>query len=289
MASVSQSEKSYIGIIDGVDLSQRLADTDFRFIQEAWRPYPVLVFPEQKLSVEQQQAFAEPFGPLIGRTRPKEARGKNAQESPYMMLVSNVLDDDDGKPVGAGDYPLDFHSDGCFRDIPALATFLYGIEVPAEGGETLFVDMSEIYEALTSVTRERILSLYGVNYHRFNYSNYDPLGSGGRPASEVVANAVHPLVTLHPVSMKPVVFANRHNTFEIVGLPKSESDPILEEIFATIESPRYIHRHVWKVGDLVMWDNRAVQHARAWCAADQRRMLRRFAVEGSERPRPYQR
>jgi taurine dioxygenase len=288
MPSVCSSQKTYIGVVDDVDLGAALSDADLKFILRSWGEYPVLVFPGQKLDSDQQQAFAEMFGPLIGRTRPKEARGKNAQENPYMMLVSNVLDDDDGKPVGAGDYPLDFHSDGCFRDVPALATFLYGIEIPAEGGETLFVDMSEIYEALTPRTRARILGLSGVNYHRFNYTNYDAGKHGGRPAREVVANAVHPMVISHPVSKKPVVFANRHNTFEIVGLEKSESDEILQEIFSTIETPRYIHRHVWKVGDLVMWDNRAVQHARAWCAPEQRRMLRRFAVEGSERLKPYQ-
>ncbi len=286
MLNIQCSSKPYIGTIEGVDLGRPLSDADFKTILDAWGRYPVLVFPGQQLEADQQQAFAELFGPLIGRTRPKEARGKKAQENPYMMLVSNVLDDD-GTPVGAGDYPLDFHSDGCFRDIPALATFLYGIEVPAEGGETLFVDMSEIYDALKPATRERILALQGVNFHRFNYTNYDPAGSGGRPAREAVTNAVHPMVISHPISKKPVVFANRHNTFEIIGLEKSESDPILQEIFAAIEMPQHIHRHVWSVGDLVMWDNRAVQHARAWCAADQRRMLRRFAVEGTERLKPY--
>ncbi len=286
MVTVKSSTRPYIGAVAGVDLSRPLDDATFKAILDVWVTYPVLVFPDQELDSDAQQAFAERFGPLAGRTRPKEARGKNAQDNPYMMLVSNVRDAD-GTPLGAGDYPLALHTDGCFRDTPTLATFLYAIEVPAHGGETLFVDMNEIYDVLTPETRERILNLRGVNYHHFGYSRYRPDSGDPRPISEVVVNAVHPMVIVHPLSKKPIVYANRHNTYDIVGMESAEAKPILDEIFTAIERPERIYAHRWRVGELVMWDNRAVQHARAHCPPDQRRMLRRFAVEAIERPMPY--
>lgn len=287
MFTVTPSSRPFIGVIEGLDLREQTDDRTFKSILDAWKRYPVLVFPDQNLTSDEQQRFAERFGPLAGRSRPKEERGKNAQENPYMMLVSNIRDEA-GQAVGAGDYPLAFHTDGCFRPYPTLATFLYAIEVPAEGGETLFVDMNEVYDALSPATRERILAMQAVNYFHFSYSRYDP-SRESRPVREVVENALHPMVITHPLSGKPVVYANRHNTYDIVGLDHEDAKPILDEIFAEIERPARIYAHKWQVGQLVMWDNRAVQHARAACPQDQRRMLRRFAAKATETLQPYRR
>jgi taurine dioxygenase len=202
------------------------------------------------------------------------------------MIVTNIHDAD-GQPLGSGDSEQAFHTDGCFRKITTLATFLYGIEAPAEGGETLFVDMNEIYDALSPKTQARINGRYGVNYHYFGYRTYNDNGGSEKPRSEVIKNAVHPLVIAHPLTNKPVIFANRHNTREIAGMDPAEAKPLLREIFTAIEQPERIYAHKWHQGDLVMWDNRAVQHARAPCAPDQRRMLRRFSVQADEPPHPY--
>jgi taurine dioxygenase len=286
MLTVSASSKPFIAVVEGIEIAAPLDDATFNAILETWVTYPVLVFPDQDLGSNAQQAFAERFGPLIARTRPKDERGKDAQDNPYMMLVSNVRDTD-GTALGAGDYPLAFHTDGCFRDVPSLATFLYGIEVPGQGGETLFVDMNEIYDALTLATRDSLLNLKGVNYHHFSYERHDPQSAEGRSIAEVVMNAVHPIIIAHPLSKKPIVYANRHNTFDIVGMEPETAQPILEEIFTAIEQPARIYTHKWRKGELVMWDNRAVQHARAFCLPEERRMLRRFAVEATDRPKPF--
>jgi taurine dioxygenase len=285
MLTVTAGARPFIGMIEGIDLGEPLDDRIFASILDAWKSYPVLVFPNQDLTSDEQQRFAERFGPLAGRARPKEARGKAAQENPYMMLVSNIRDEK-GAALGAGDYPLAFHTDGCFRKLPGLATFLYGIEVPSDGGETLFVDMNEVYEALSPATRERILKLEAINYFHYSYSRFDH-ASSDKPVWEVVQNAAHPMVIGHPLSKKPVVYANRHNTHDIVGLETAESKPILDEIFAEIERPARIYAHKWQIGQLVVWDNRAVQHARANCPPDQRRMLRRFAVQATETLQAY--
>jgi len=125
-----------------------------------------------------------------------------------------------------------------------------------------------------------------VNYHASGYRKYHA-GGDRRPPTEVVVNAIHPLVITHPADRKPIVYANRNSTHDIVGMERVEAKEILEEIFTAIEEPTRVYAHQWRKGQLVMWDNRAVQHARAYCAPEERRMLRRFAVESSETPRPY--
>lgn len=289
MLTVTPSSKPFIAEIGNVDLSHRPGDSAIQDIQDAWAVHPVLVFRGQRLDAESQQAFAARFGPLAGRARPAEHRGKNVRDDPYLMLVTNVRDEA-GQPLGSGDSPQAFHTDGCFKAIPTLATFLYGIEVPADGGETLFVDMNEVYDSLSPETRARIVGRNGVNYHYFGYRTFNAGGGvEGKTMDEAVRNAAHPLVIAHPITGKPVVFANRHNTRAIAGMEPAEAKPILREIFTAVERPERIYAHKWRVGDLVMWDNRAVQHARAPCPADQRRMLRRFAVQCGAPPKPYRR
>ena len=286
MLSVTPAEKPYIAEIANIDLSRPLDDATFDQIIDAWKSYPVLVFRDQNLEPDAQQAFAARFGPLAGRSRPPSARGKNVQDNPYLMIVTNIRDAD-GELLGSGDNEQAFHTDRCFCELPTLATFLYGIEAPAEGGETLFVDMNEVYDMLLPETRARISGCSGVNYHYFGYRTYNANGGSEKPMIEVVTNAIHPMVIAHPLTGKPVIYANRHNTREIAGMAPAEAKPLLREIFTAIERPERIYAHKWRKGDLVMWDNFAVQHARARCSPDQRRMLRRFAVEADAPPRSY--
>jgi taurine dioxygenase len=286
MLTVTSPSKPYIAEIGNIDLSQPLDDATFGQIVSAWKACPVLVFRDQDLDPDSQQAFAARFGPLAGRSRPLSARGKNVQDNPYLMIVTNIRDAD-GELLGSGDNEQAFHTDGCFREVPTLATFLYGIEAPTKGGETQFVDMNEVYDALSPETLARITGWSGVNYHYFGYRTYNANGGSEKPMIEVVKNAVHPMVIAHPLTNKPVIFANRHNTREIAGMAPAEAKPLLREIFTAIEQPERIYAHKWSPGDLVMWDNFAVQHARASCSPDQRRMLRRFSVRADEPPRHY--
>ena len=288
MLTVTPLPHSFIAEIGNVDLTKPVGDAAMAEIRRAWAAHPVLVFRKQGLDADGQQAFAERFGKLSGRSRPQSDRGTQVQKNPHLMIVTNVKDAD-GNPMGSGDTDQAFHTDGCFRDVPTLATFLYGMEVPAVGGETLFVDMNAVYDALSAKTRKAILGRGGVNYHYFGYRTFNKSAAAadGKTMRDSVRHAVHPLVIGHPVTGKPVVYANRHNTREIDRMEASDAKPILREIFEAVEARDGIYAHPWQVGDLVMWDNRAVQHARAPCDPSQRRMLRRFAVDCAERPQPF--
>jgi taurine dioxygenase len=285
MLVVNRLAKSFAGEIRGISLAEPVDDATFGAILDAWASFPVLVFRDQDISMDEQQAFAARFGALQSRARPAQERGANAPANPNVMLVTNVRDAT-GKPLGNQQSAYEFHSDGCFNDLPALATLLYGIEVPEHGGETLFVSMNEVYEALSPETRRRVSGKAAVNYYFIEYekqSGVDTAAAAGkRPRS-----STHPMVIAHPMTGQPMVFVNRHNTREVVDLDQAEAQALLDEIFDTVERPEFIYAHKWCKGDLVVWDNRAVQHARADYPPNERRMLRRFAVRCAERPQPY--
>ena len=281
----------FVGEIKNLDLNKSLSDADFGQIVNAWSLYPVLVLRDQDIDAESHQAFAGRFGELATRVRPLGDRGKNVQNNSHLMLVSNIRDED-GVPIGSdGEGALPFHSDGCFNETPSMASFLYGIEVPESGGNTLFVSMYQVYNELSGETRNKIMGESGVNYYFYEYSKYNKnggeLGGTREPRSKAVRNSIHPMIIAHPVTRKPVVFANRHFTREIVGMDLAKAKPLLREIFRTVERPDMIYAHHWQKGDLVIWDNRAVQHARTSFSPKERRLLRRFAVLCKERPQAF--
>jgi taurine dioxygenase len=286
MLTVAPLSKPFVGEVKDLDLRKPIGDALFQEILDAWAKHPVLVFRDQELDLETQQAFSERFGPLMARARPAEARGKGAQGNPYLMLVSNVRDEN-GKLIGSSaDGPLTFHSDGCFNEVPPKASLLYGIDIPSVGGDTLFVSMYQVYDALRPETRERLQGKQAVNYHSYD-SNGAESGLTKEQRGTAVRNSTHPMVIRHPVTQKPAVFANRHMTREVVGMEPGEARALLDEIFDVVERPEFIYAHKWRKGDLVIWDNRAVQHGRSDFSPQERRMLRRFAVLGEAKPQAY--
>ena len=292
MLSITPLDQPFAGEASGVDLSRPLRDEAFAGVLDAWARFPVLVFRGQVLDEATQEAFARRFGALARSVTPASDRAPNAPENPYVMLVAN-LGKGDGRAVAPGEKvgAQSFHSDGCFKNIPSMASLLYGIEVAKEGGETQFVDMNRVYRDLPPLIRARLLGRVGVNYHFGGYSKYNrtggAAGNGGRSRAEVVANARHPMVIAHPITKKPSVFACRHNTREIEGIARGEANRILREIFLAIERPEGIYAHKWRKGDLLLYDNRAVQHRRTAYAKSEPRMLRRFAALCPEPPQAY--
>src|SRR3954469_16039559 len=143
--------------VRGVDLSQPLDAATLRQIKDAWHQHAILVFRDQKLSEDDQRRFASNFGPIAKRVPPPSNAIK--VESPAwddMMTITDHVDKD-GKPVGAlGHGEMYFHTDKCYHRRPHRASFLYGIEIPSEGGHTLFSSMYAAYEKLPAEMKQRL-------------------------------------------------------------------------------------------------------------------------------------
>ena len=104
----------------------------------------------------------------------------------------------------------------------------------------------------------------------------------GRYNRDTSIHATHPVIRTHPETGRKVVYVNRLKTEEIIGLPEAESDAVLHDLFDLAERQEFIYEHVWRTGDLLIWDNRCVNHARADFPAHETRLLRRYTVSEPE-------
>ncbi|MBX9774923.1 MAG: TauD/TfdA family dioxygenase [Xanthobacteraceae bacterium] len=261
--------------ITGVDLARPLSDGVFKDILDAWFQYLVVVFPGQTLDEDQMVAFAERFGPLNKSANPRTHHNK---KNPAIMLISNIRED--GKLIGAHpDGEMHFHTDQCHQEKPCSATMLYGMEIPSRGGDTCFANAYYAYETLPEALRRRIDGRRAMNVYDYNHA--DTRG-GTFDIREGVPHASHPVVRTHPVTGRKALYVNRLMTGFIEGMPRDESEELLHQLFIHQERPEYVYAHKWTPGDLVIWDNRCLLHARTDFDASERRLLRRVTVLGEK-------
>ena len=259
--------------IMGVDLSAPISDELFATIKDCWHQNLVVLFRDQHLSEADQVRFAERFGPLaISHTR------RYTTANPAVMLISNIREN--GKQIGAlPDGEMQFHSDQCYQEKPAMASMLYAIEIPSVGGNTLFANAYKAYETLSDDIKRRIEGRKAM--HAYDYDTASM--KRGTRIKEGVPHFAHPLVRTHPATGRKALYVNRLMTVFIEGLPEAESDELLNFLFEHQENPAFIYEHVWRLNDLLMWDNRCALHARSDFDSDERRLMRRVTVLG-ERP-----
>lgn len=258
--------------VRGVDLRFPIEPEIADALRDAFARYAVLCVPDQVLEAEHQVAFASVFGPVDDDQR--QLDDPNTQQSRRgVMYVSNIRED--GKPIGVlPDGEMHFHSDGMHRERPYRATVLYAMKVPSQGGDTLFSSQAAAYEALPADLRRRLDRLSGR--HVFNYNK--TTRADMRTDPDETAFAVHPLVLTHPDTGRKSLYLSRLMTRDIVGLDDAESEALLLELLDHCEKPDFVYAHKWKPNDLVIWDNRSVNHARTDFPADEPRLLRRYTV-----------
>jgi taurine dioxygenase len=259
--------------IVGLDLSRPMPDAVFGEVERAWHRHNVLLFRGQSLTEEQEVAFGARFGPLAQRIN-KVPTGHVTH--PSVMLISNVREN--GELIGAlPDGEMYFHSDQCYVERPSMAALLFAIEIPSKGGNTLFANGYLAYETLPEAMKTRLAGLTALNVY-----DYENAATTGGEISESAPRYAHPIVRTHPATGRKTLFVNRLMTREIVGLPKEESQRLLAFLFDHQEQPEFIYEHVWRPGDLLIWDNRCTLHARSDFDASERRLLRRVAILGEK-------
>jgi taurine dioxygenase len=258
-----------------VDLSRPLDAASFSRIEQAWFDGLILLFRGQRLDEEQQARFCERFGTLAGVLNEHTGRGRH----PSVMYISNIKEN--GQLIGAlPDGEMYFHSDQCYVEQPAMATMLYAMEIPSRGGDTLFANMYKAYDILPEELKRKLDGLKAENVYDYEASGT----TRGSKIREGVKHYAHPVFRTHPVTKRKALYVNRLMTDHIVGLPPEESNDILNFLFDHAERPEFVYAHEWTVGDLILWDNRCILHARTDFDASERRKLRRITVLGEK---PY--
>ena len=262
--------------VRGVDLSRPLDDDAFGEILHAFHRYMLLVFPAQQIDEAQQVAFSRRFGELQVHVLDQYRHPRY----PEIFVQSNV-DRRTGRTTGT--HPdkgsLAWHSDLSFQARPALATALYGIEIPEHGGDTLFADMYAAYDALGQDTKALLGTLkavHDISVQRVR-AGEEPMTERQRAEAPPVE---HPAVRTHPATGRKALYLSRHCS-HVVGLPPAQSDALLERMQAHATSERFVYRHRWRARDFIIWDNRCTIHsATPYDAAAERRVLHRTVMKG---------
>jgi len=241
-------------------------------LQDIWHRSLVLLLRDQRLSMEDQVRFAECFGPPATIHTPEHRAGH-----PAVMLISNVREN--GRLIGAlPDGEMHFHTDQCHQERPAKASMLYAIEIPRLGGNTLFANAYMAYESLPADVKRRIEGKRAINAY-----DYDSAAmKRGTRLGEGVPHYAHPMVRTHPATRRKALYVNRLMTIAIEGMAQAESDELLSFLFDHQEQRQFVYEHVWRVGDLLMWDNRCTLHARTDFSAAERRLMRRVTILGEK-------
>ena len=262
-------------VVTGVRLAD-LADADWDDIERAFHTYAVLVFPGQHLSSAEQIAFARRFGDIEVL-----AEGYDAVPISTVDRTGEVMEPEHPvMQVVRGNQH--WHTDSSYMPVSAKASMLSAKVVTAEGGETEWADMRAAYDALDDDARSRISKLcahHSIAYSQAKAGFDSTMGYGMEEAAQL-----RPLVKAHPVTGRPALFIGRH-AHAIPGLPREQSDALLDGLLAHACQPPRVYRHRWEPGDLVVWDNRCVLHrATPFDSVRHHRLMQRTTVSGDPAP-----
>ena len=269
--------------IDGLDVSQVLADATVAALRELSGRHKVLVLKGQSLTAAELNDFASRFGDTnqVPARVPKEEEQRHERKHNVAKLgTPGKPGDPGGKPTGYAALPRFWHSDSSWRPIPTWLTMLAAVELPDADGDTCFADMAAAYEALPD-ERKALLEGKSMIHAWATLSRYEPtappLGDSAPPP------ATHPVVCT--VEGRKCLFLGGHTSYYVGNMPFEEGEALFGELVAHATSPEFVYRHQWTPGDLLVWDNRAVMHRVLPWDYSQRRVMHRAEVCGTEVPR----
>jgi taurine dioxygenase len=267
--------------VRGVDLRD-LDAAQFSAIERAWHAHQVILVRNQTLSDHDLIAFSRRFGALDWA--PIQETGRRFVEGlPEIYIVSNVMVK--GEPIGSlGAGEAVWHTDMSYLDVPPMASMLYALEVPPAGGNTSFCSMYSVYQALPEALKQRIANLKIKHDGTYNSGGYLRQGVTATDDPRTSPGAVHPLVCTHPDTGRRMLYLGRRRNAYLMGLELAESEALLDELWDVVARPEFAWEHVWRVGDLVLWDNRCTMHRRDPFDASTRRIMHRTQIKGNAAP-----
>ena len=217
--------------ITNVDLAQ-ISDDQVEEVKSLLTEHKVIFFPGQKLSQDEHVEYGAKFGELEGHPNLKN---KTVTHPKIFELAAS-----------SGGIADEWHTDITFQDSPAIMSVLHMVKCPELGGDTMWSNLNAAYEALSDPIKdlcEGITALHDARPH-------------GKPEK----TAIHPVVRLHPISGKKVLYVNEHFTRRIVEMNIEESDMLLSYLTKWVTRPQFTVRYQWTPGTIAMWDNRSTQH-----------------------------
>ena len=244
--------------VTGADMNQWGDDKQFETVHGAFISHGVIVVRDQDLTPDAQIAFGRRFGELQEHVLAKFL----LPQHPEILVLSNRRKN--GESIGIADAGRHWHSDMSYAERPPLGSMLYAHEIPPVGGETLFVDMHAVYDALPEDTRLRIDGLKGLYNYTRDYEKARKKSPDRPPLSEAQMAALpevtHPMVRTHPDTGRKALYVNEGHTIGVDGMAKDAGQALLGELFEFSTGPEFIYRHEWRRHDVLFWDNRRALH-----------------------------
>lgn len=241
----------------GVDFSKPLDDAAAQALNNAFLEHQLLCIRSAPLEPAEfariGRHFGEPQLQLLRKRRHGEVPEVSVLESTYMKPEDKPSDLKMKRLTG-------WHTDDSYFAAPAKATILQSLEIPETGGETKFCNLRAAYEDLPEDKKKALDGLKAVH-------SYDTFRSPARAAKRMkleedeTPDVVHPLIRTHEDTGKKAIYLNANRTDRIVDMPRAESDALLDELHDHMTQPKYQYHHKWRVGDLLVWDNRCLVHS----------------------------
>lgn len=265
-------------LLRGIDLTQPISAAQAAEIRSVWLQHQVVGFPDQAMAVDDLERFAATVGPF--------APDPYFQAIPGHPHVAQVKREADETSTLFAD---NFHSDWSFLASPPAATLLYGDIIPPLGGDTLFANQYDAWDALPAALKSLLDGKQGVHSARRGYSKQGRYGEADKGRSMAIvyddsamATQLHPIARRHPETGRTALFVSPGYTIGVDGLPDDEAGPLLAELFKHQARPEFVYAHRWQQGTLLMWDNRCLVHAATGGYDGHRRLLHRITM--AERP-----
>lgn len=263
----------------GVDFVNADASTR-EAIAQAFHKSGAILLRGQSMSPDNLVDFVKLFGEPEGHT----LQQYTLPGYPNIYVLSNKVVD--GRPIGAHNDGVGWHTDYSYKAEPVMSTMLYAVEVPPVGADTLIADMCAAYNALP---QERKQALEKLKLHH-SYAHFMATRDHGRLeiSDEIRAetpDVVHPLIRTHPADGRKALWVSTGTVVEVVGAADPRNLSMLDELVEFGTQDRFVYRHKWQVGDLLMWDNRCTLHT-GTLYDDKKydRLMHRLWVKGD---RPY--
>ncbi len=274
--SVQRCDAPCGALVRGVDLTRSLERGTVAAIRQAWLDHQVIAFPDQDLSVEDLERFAHYMGPF--------------GEDPYIAaipghphVVQVKREPDEQTKIFAEAW----HSDWSFLPTPPAGTVLFGNIIPPVGGNTLFANQYDAWDALPDAMQSRLKGKMGVHSARRGYARDGAYGEQDRGAGRSMAirfddtalkTRSHPIARVHPETGRTALFVSPGYTIGIEDTEPAEVEELLLALFDHQSRSEFVYSHAWSANMLVMWDNRCLVHAATGGYEGHRRLLHRVTI-----------
>lgn len=262
--------------IHGVDLREPLEDQTYREIRNALNEHGVIFFRDQDVSHAQHLAFSERFGEID--------LSSFLDHPPGFPMIGEVRKEPEATRNVGGNW----HTDHSFDAVPPLGSVLVARELPECGGDTLFANMSSAYESLSDGLKKTLQGLRAVHAKKHAFDAYTSVErqvsaeEKAQIAKQFAKNeAVHPVVTRHPETGRPILYVNPTYTVRFEGWTVEESEPLLKVLYQHATRPELTCRFQWREGSIAFWDNRSVMHFALNDYHGNRRLMHRITIAGT--------